>query len=496
MITTTHKGKMYNVEYTIVSVSELEGFMRLDAEYYDPVYLRNEKSIEKKKWAYLKDLSKEIINFGAYSLCNLIKYQKRGIPYLFVGNIKENEIATNNIKHINKKIHDLLYKSKIYSGDIVFTIAGTIGNAAVVPDKLNNTNSNQAIAKIRGTTISPFYTSTFLNSKYGKYQSCRFIVSNVQPNLLLTQVKNLKIPIPSGTFQKQIEKLVSKAHEEKQKAENLYKEAEDILLEELELKNWKAKTKKIKIDGEEFEEEENISIRKLSECLKVNRFDAEYWLPKYDDFLTLLNNLKKKDDIELKNLSMLVDYKKGVEVGSEQYSEEGQIPFIRVSNLNEEGINLNSAKYISGKLYNKLKEQYEPNEGEILFTKDATIGISYLLEKSIKAITSSGILRLIVKNEKVNKEYLNLVLNSSVCKLQINKALSGAIIKHFKPTEVMNLLIPLLNQQTQSKISQKIQQSFKARRKSKELLEIAKRGVEIYIENDERKGINYITEQL
>jgi len=262
------------------------------------------------------------------------------------------------------------------------------------------------------------------------------------------------------------------------------------------LKNWKPKTKKIKIGGKEFEEEENISIRNLSECLKVNRSDAEYWEPKYDRFLASLDSLKKNKNIELKNLSMLVDYKKGVEVGSEQYSEEGQIPFIRVSNLNEKGINLNSAKYISEKLYNKLKEQYEPNEGEILFTKDATIGISYLLEKPIKAIISSGILRLIVKNEKVNKEYLNLVLNSPACKLQINKTLSGAIIKHFKPTEVMNLLIPLLNQQTQSKISQKIQQSFKARRKSKELLEIAKRRVEIYIENDERKGINYITEQL
>ena len=495
MKTFVHNGK-HKIEYSIVNVSELEGELRIDAEYCNPVYLRNERLITTKKWDFLEHLSKKIENFGAYSLCNLINYRKDGVPYLFVGNIKENEIDINNLKYIDEKTHNILYKSKIIEGDIVFTIAGTIGNAAVVPKQLNNSNSNQAIAKIRNTSLSPFYISTFLNSKYGKNQSQRFVISNVQPNLLLIQVKQLKIPIPSEVFQKQIEKLVLSAYNEREKAEKLYKEAEEILLNELGLKNWKPKTKKIKIGGKEFEEEENISIRNLSECLKVNRSDAEYWEPKYDRFLASLDSLKKNKNIELKNLSMLVDYKKGVEVGSEQYSEEGQIPFIRVSNLNEKGINLNSAKYISEKLYNKLKEQYEPNEGEILFTKDATIGISYLLEKPIKAITSSGILRLIVKNEKVNKEYLNLVLNSSVCKLQINKTLSGAIIRHFKPTEVMNLLIPLINQQTRSKISYKIQQSFKARIKSKELLEIAKRGVDIFIEKDEKEGLKYISEEL
>jgi len=488
----TYQGE-YKIEYSIVNLKGLEEKLRIGAETYHPEKIR--ALLKLRKIAKLSDVSTyfdvtkktfnpklnetkenyllELENIGNFEIYNIPKV----LTFSFKSskNVTEyGDIVVSKLRPYLKQIGFIFLKDKVYT------------TTELIPLRLKKSFNNSLSFYLYIYLMTNKVQTIFFWSQEGTNHP-RF------PKYILSE---LPLPIPSLSFRKQIKNLVLKAHEEKQKAENLYKEAEDILLEELELKNWKPKTKKIKIDGEEFEEEENISIRKLSECLKVNRFDAEYWLPKYDDFLTLLNNPKKKDDIELKNLSILVDYKKGFEVGSEQYSEEGQIPFIRVSNLNEKGINLNSAKYISGKLYNKLKEQYEPNEGEILFTKDATIGISYLLEKPIKAIISSGILRLIVKNEKVNKEYLNLVLNSPVCKLQINKTLSGAIIKHFKPTEVMNLLIPLLNQQTQSKISQKIQQSFKARRKSKEILEIAKRGVEIYIENDEQKGINYITEQL
>jgi restriction endonuclease S subunit len=481
----TYQGE-HKIEYSIVNLNEVEGVLRIDAEYFDPVYLRNEKLIEKKKWACLKDLSKEIINFGAYSLCNLIKYQKRGVPYLFVGNIKENEIDTNSIKHINKKIHDLLYKSKIYSGDIVFTIAGTIGNAAVVPDKLNNTNSNQAIAKIRDTVISPFYTSTFLNSKYGKCQSCRFIVSNVQPNLLLTQVKNLKIPIPSGTFQKQIEKLVSKAHGEKQKANTLYKEAEDILLEKLGLKNWKPKNKKINIDGKEFEEEENISIRRSSECLEVNRFDAEYWLPRYDEIENLIKNSKGGFD----NLPNLINIsKEKIKIASnENYN------YIELADINSNIGTINQIEEIIGaNLPSRAKMKI--NKGYVLMSSiEGSINKIALVDfEKNNLVASTGF--FIFKENRLNKE-TGLVLLKSLSNLYIKREAQGTILTAIPNTSLGRIILPKVNLDIQSIISRKIEESFKSRRKSKELLEMAKRGVEIYIENDEQKGINYITEQL
>jgi len=435
----------------------------------------------------LEHLSKKIENFGAYSLCNLINYRKDGVPYLFVGNIKENEIDINNLKYIDEKTHNILYKSKIIEGDIVFTIAGTIGNAAVVPKQLNNSNSNQAIAKIRNTSLSPFYISTFLNSKYGKNQSQRFVISNVQPNLLLIQVKQLKIPIPSEVFQKQIENLVLTAYKEREKADTLYKEAENILLEELGLKNWKPKTKKIKIDGEEFEEEENISIRRLSECLKVNRFDAEYWLPVYDEIENLIKNYKGGWDI-LKNRFNQNKAKKEI-------NKEKEFNYIEIGSINVSNGEIKPLKLKDFELPANAKLKLNLND--ILISKVRTYrGAVTFIYKELDNLVGSGAFTVLQEKNVFNKETLFVLLKTKPYLTLSLKFNTGTSYPTLDDKDILNLPIPLLHQQAQSKISQKIQQSFKARRKSRELLEIAKRGVEIYIENDEQKGINYITKQL
>ena len=57
---------------------------------------------------------------------------------------------------------------------------------------------------------------------------------------------------------------------------------------------------------------------------------------------------------------------------------------------------------------------------------------------------------------------------------------------------IKNLIIPTIPQSVQNTISSKIQQSFNNREKSKQLLEVAKRAVEIAIEDSEEVGLKYI----
>ena len=76
-----------------------------------------------------------------------------------------------------------------------------------------------------------------------------------------------------------------------------------------------------------------------------------------------------------------------------KYKEEGKL-FIRVSTLSKNGINLTEEKYLSEKLYQELKKDYEPEVGEILLTKDATPGIAYAIKEPVERIMSGGILRL------------------------------------------------------------------------------------------------------
>lgn len=218
------------------------------------------------------------------------------------------------------------------------------------------------------------------------------------------------------------------------------------------------------------------SIVNLSETKVVNRMDAEYFQPKYKK---LVEHIKKHGNGVL--LGNLVTIKKGIEPGAEAYQEAGK-QFIRVSSLSKNGVSDSEQKYLNEDLYKKLKDDYEPKKGEILLTKDATPGIAYVLKEDIEGIVSGGILRLSLKKKDVEIEYLALCLNSIVGQMQAERDAGGSVIAHWKPEQIKKIIIPLLPQSTQQKISDLVRQSHEARKKAKELLEEARQKVEEMIE--------------
>ena len=185
--------------------------------------------------------------------------------------------------------------------------------------------------------------------------------------------------------------------------------------------------------------------------------------------------------------------KKCVEVGREEYLTEG-IPFVRVSNLSP--FEITEDKYISECMYAKVM-QHQPEQGEILLSKDATPGIAYhLRDRPKKMIPSGGILRLKRKTERINDEYLTLVLNSILVKEQANRDVGGSVILHWRPDQVKEIIIPILPEAKQALIQQKVLECFNLRNQSKHLLECAKRSVEIAIEQDEKTAIYWLEKNL
>lgn len=467
--------KENNLEVSVIDTKQLlvdNPNTRIDSDYFRNSYLKADEIIRKKKWSYLSDICQSIINFGAYSLTNQIEFLEEGVPYINVGDIKENNILIDNAKKIDEKLSaDVLKKSLALEGQVLLTIAGTIGNASVSYGLPKNSNSNQAIANIAlRDNVSPFYISTYLNCKYGKAQTGRLTISSVQPNLLLTQVKLIKVAIPSKSFQDTVEKAYKDYDSLVNKSAQIYKEAEQFLLREINLEGYKGSS-------------ENISVRNSKDCLADDRFDAEYWQPKYDEIEDRVSSIAQE------TLSEIVSVKKGVETGSEAYSEAGKL-FIRVSDFSIYGID-EGEKRISEELYEKLKEGYKPHKGEILFTKDGTIGISFALHKDIDAIVSSAFLRLKPKI-KINNDYLALALNSSYCKTQIERMSGGAIIAHLKPDSAKKIKIPMLSDKTQEALAKKVSSALQLRKEARVLLEKSKRAVEIFIEQDEKEALAYL----
>ncbi len=239
-----------------------------------------------------------------------------------------------------------------------------------------------------------------------------------------------------------------------------YRLAEWTLLQELYSENWVTNTTA------------NYSIKNYSVCKTAGRLDAEYYQPKYD---ALFAQLSKYECDIIKDIARI---KKSVEPGSEAYRDEG-IPFVRVSDVTKFGI---SDPSIFLSLNDFDLQALQPKKDTILLSKDGSIGIAYKVEKDMDCITSGALLHLSVFNEDYNPDYLMLVLNSVVVQMQAERDSNGAIIQHWKPSEIEQVIIPKLPKPIQDEISAKIQESFALKAESKRLLDEAKMMVEREVE--------------
>jgi len=440
--------------YSIIQKSQLEGGLRLDAEYYQPEYLKIRENIKNIGFFNFGDI---ITAFGSGK--NLPQTNNTSfIKFVRTQNVRPIIIDDNGMTFTQQKNYP-----KLNYGDLLFVRVGEgVGNSSVVTKNFQDTTFSDNVIRIRIKNVNPFYVSVLLNSKIGSLLMEQIKKGSARSLISRENLNSLRIPKIIQEQQIYFEDIVNQSEKLIIESEKIYSQAEKLLLEELGLKN--------------FEVKDDLSyIVNLSETKSAHRADAEYFQPKYEK---LVERIKSKN---ARMLGDLVSMKKGIEPGAEAYQDEGKL-FIRVSSLSKYGIEDKDQKYLSEELYQKLKNNHEPKVGEILLTKDATPGIAYVMKEQIEGIISSGISRLKIKDKEIENEYLALCLNSVLGQMQAERDGGGSIITHWRPEQIKSILIPVLPKSTQQKIADLVQKSHEARSKAKQLLEEAKNKVANLIE--------------
>lgn len=465
------------MQYSVVNyktVKENSDF-RIDGEYFWPDFLKTETIIKKSNSQSVKSLSLDI----RYGLNIEPVYTETGINFIRAQNLKEYGIEGEILK-IPLSQEKVGNKNLLKSGDLLIVRSGAnVGDIGIVTKKYESSTFGSYVIKFDlKNKINPFYVYVFLKTIYGRNQTIRFRSGTAQPNISIPNLNQILIPIYSLNFQEKIKKIFFESEDKINQSQNLYSQAEQIILSELELLGWRPKL-------------QLAFTKNFSDTQKAERFDAEYFQPKYEEIVEAVKKYKGGFD----ELGNLVKIKKSVEPGSEAYQENG-IPFVRVSNLSKFELSDNNQQFISEELYEELKS-YQPKKGEVLLSKDATPGMAYYLnEEPQKMIVSGGILRLKIDSKQVLPEYLTLVLNSVIVQKQIERDAGGSIINHWRPDQVKATIIPILKENKQKKIKDLVEKSFNDRKLSKSLLEIAKRGVEMAIEKDENKAGKWIDGEI
>ena len=394
--------------------------------------------------------------------------------------IRPTNLDEQGILKFDKNIYvpkDISTEYLLQKGEVLFNNTNSqelVGKTAYFDLDGNFTSSNH-ITRIQTDTnrLLPQYLAIVLNVYQRNKVFFNICVNwNNQSGVNVELLKNLLIPLPPIPTQQHIIDLMDKAYKAKKEKENKAKELLDsidsYLLEELGIILPLRANNTL---------DSRIYTQKIS-VLSGSRFDANYHQKYYRD----LEKSLLSSPYPLVNLASLINnFKKGIEVGSGEYSQNKEIPFIRVSDITNNGIDFsNVQKFISASLFENLKA-YKPKENELLYSKDGTVGICLEADTSHDYIISGGILRLELKAE-VDKDFLCFLLGSYIMNVFANRVSIGAVIKHLNIGEFLKLKIPLPPLAIQTQIASRLKnskfQALSLEKEAKEILNKAKIDVE------------------
>jgi type I restriction enzyme S subunit len=141
------------------------------------------------------------------------EYKSTGIAFVRVENLAGGYIDRSTIvTFIDKSADEALKRSRLQAGDLLFSIAGTIGRTALVRHHDLPANTNQAVAIIRGTAEA--FNATFLrlilSSTIAQHQARSDARGGAMNNISLSDVKGILIPVPPLAEQLRIAQEIEK----------------------------------------------------------------------------------------------------------------------------------------------------------------------------------------------------------------------------------------------------------------------------------------------
>jgi type I restriction enzyme M protein len=444
---------------------------RIDSDFFKKEFVYVLDELSKVKIDPLQKLAR--ISDGNHLTISedFLSESSEGVRYLRGQDISQSMLLDNrNEVFIPESAYSDMERSHIFKDDILITIVGAnTGFVAWVYNPPEKLTANCKLGIARPHRIGAGYLYTFLISGYGQKQIIRSKRGGGQTGLILPDMRELAIARFSQMFEDQIQEIADLAHNLFHiKNKQLYSEAEGLLLSELGLKDWQPT-------------EETVAVKSFADSfLSSGRCDAEYYQPKYDEAYSLLNQFNSQP------LDKIAVLKKGSQARSE--SEDG-VPYASIKDINGFLIETNEKT-------NFIQENLvfaEPGSIALAIT-GATIGKVGMNATTLNIAVSGDL--VVINPYSLPPEYILIVLYSPMIQFLCKRDTTGTTNGHLSVNDVAMFPIPSLDKDKVHLIASKVKEAILRREQSKQLLEIAKTGVERAIETNEATATTWINQQL
>lgn len=330
--------------------------------------------------------------------------EDEGVAFIRGGNILNYAITNKDMLYITKRKNESMRKGRLQAGDILFVNRGDIGKLALIDKKHEGSNLNSQIAYLRclDEKINNKYLLYFLASDYINNLLLSMKMGSVLTQFPIGNLLEIKVPLASHGEQKKIANFLD---HETAKIDHLI-EKQQQLIELLKEKHQAVISHAVTKGLDPNVPMKNSGVEWLGEV-------PEHWISSRLKYYT----------------NQIVD---GAHF-TPTYSESG-VPFLRVTDIHNSKIDMDNIKYIPEHEHLDLIQRCKPEKGDLLLSKNGTIGIPKLVDwdwefsifvsiclikfkKNLKAEFAE----YFFKSYEIQEQIFGLIKKSTVINLHLDK---------------------------------------------------------------------------
>lgn len=389
-------------------------------------------------------------------------YQISGVPFITSKNLIDGKIDFDNVKYISQEDADFFNKrSKVNKGDILMAMIGSIGKPVLVDVNKEFAIKNVALLKkVPNTDVNMNYVLLLLyySEAIMKNQS----LGGVQKFVSLTYLRKYIVALPPIEEQQRI---VDRVNELMKKIDEYEKvEKELVALEQRFPDDMKNALLQAAMQGkltEQLDSDSSVDelIDKCCNDKKQAIEEGKYRKERYRGAIENSKDLPCKipENWRWVYISDMSLFQEGPGILAKDFRNSG-VPLIRISGMKSDKVSLEGCNYLDENMVKNKWNHFKLDLGDIVISTSASMDkIAEVQEDTVNAILYTGLIRFKMYGN-INKEYFKYFIKSPFYLHQIDEQKAGGTIKHYGPSHLKKMIIPLPPVEEQQRIVEKLEQ--------------------------------------
>jgi type I restriction enzyme S subunit len=454
-------------EVRLSSVRTATSTLRFDPEYFQTQHLNDEAliSARAKDFVSFADLGLEVDASAFYP--SIEGYYGEGdLPFLRVADVDSiiDFEGCTLIPETLCEIHTTL--ARVFPGDILLTKGGSVARVGLVTQMAAASRDLIFLNSSKLSREDQAFLYLYSQTQFFNRVLLRSSSQTAQPHLTITLVRELRVLNASWEMKSQALSLVDAAFNSLDLARKHQADTENSLLRELGLMDWQAP--------------EPLSyIRQSSDAFAAGRVDAEYFSPRVRELMALLG----RDGLTIGKVAPVRHEIFNANKAGKKFS------YIEIGDMRTDGT-VEATELDTAEAPSRATQHVRA--GDVLTSTVRPIRrLSAAVDsKQDGAVCSSGFVVLcpIDVSTSTLVTYLRLPLVCELMDLHTSASLYPAISER----DLLSLPIPRIPQTTQQAVDQQVEAAHASKQRATQLLEAAKRAVEIAIEDSEAAALKYL----